>query len=396
MHIAGLVWSGGYGVQRKVADGAMVERSLEQVAGMGMMGLGGIGGDHRRHAVRRRRDRGRRATAARDGRGVAGDLAGAMTAAAAEPAARLRALFVRMALAAAALTFVVIVASAFMRHAQAGLSCGDWPACYARVAAPLASAPPDAGVQFARIAHRLAATGVLALVIALMLVARTRRPAWRREGRLAQVALLVVVALAGLGIATPGARLPAVTLGNLLGGYALLAALAATAAVAATAGAATATARGRAQTPAVIALAAVLVQAALGGLIGAQFASPACAALVDCGAWSWSAFVDGGAWSPLRTPAVVDGHAIAPAGAAGLHLLHRANGLLVAALVLVTVAAMWRGRARAAWMLSALLVAAAVSGIAAVSPAPALAVVVVHNACAALLVATLAWAAAAR
>jgi hypothetical protein len=42
MHIAGLVWSGGYGVQRKVADGATVERSLEQVAGMGLMGLGGF------------------------------------------------------------------------------------------------------------------------------------------------------------------------------------------------------------------------------------------------------------------------------------------------------------------------------------------------------------------
>ena len=42
MHISGLVWSGGYGVQRKVADGAVVARSLEQTLGMGMMGLGGL------------------------------------------------------------------------------------------------------------------------------------------------------------------------------------------------------------------------------------------------------------------------------------------------------------------------------------------------------------------
>ncbi|MFO1316991.1 MAG: cbb3-type cytochrome c oxidase subunit I [Burkholderiales bacterium] len=42
LHIVGLVWSGGYGVQRKVADGAFAERSLEQVAGMGLMGLGGL------------------------------------------------------------------------------------------------------------------------------------------------------------------------------------------------------------------------------------------------------------------------------------------------------------------------------------------------------------------
>jgi heme/copper-type cytochrome/quinol oxidase subunit 1 len=42
LHIAGLVWSGGYGVQRKVADGALAERSLEQVLGMGLMGAGGL------------------------------------------------------------------------------------------------------------------------------------------------------------------------------------------------------------------------------------------------------------------------------------------------------------------------------------------------------------------
>jgi cytochrome c oxidase subunit 1 len=42
LHIVGLVWSGGYGVQRKIADGTAVERSFEQVAGMGLMGLGGL------------------------------------------------------------------------------------------------------------------------------------------------------------------------------------------------------------------------------------------------------------------------------------------------------------------------------------------------------------------
>ena len=42
LHIAGLVWSGGYGVQRKVAGGEQVLRSAEQVAGMGLMGLGGL------------------------------------------------------------------------------------------------------------------------------------------------------------------------------------------------------------------------------------------------------------------------------------------------------------------------------------------------------------------
>jgi hypothetical protein len=41
MHILGLVWSGGYGVQRKVAGSEQVLRSTSEVAGMGLMGLGG-------------------------------------------------------------------------------------------------------------------------------------------------------------------------------------------------------------------------------------------------------------------------------------------------------------------------------------------------------------------
>lgn len=42
LHIAGLVWSGGYGVQRKVAGAAQGLDSIERIAGMGIMGLGGL------------------------------------------------------------------------------------------------------------------------------------------------------------------------------------------------------------------------------------------------------------------------------------------------------------------------------------------------------------------
>ena len=41
-HIVGLVWSGGYGVQRKVAGGEQVLKSAQEVFGMGLMGLGGL------------------------------------------------------------------------------------------------------------------------------------------------------------------------------------------------------------------------------------------------------------------------------------------------------------------------------------------------------------------
>src|SRR5690606_12884460 len=42
LHIAGLVWSGGYGVQRKVAGSEQVLRSAGEIAGMGVMGAGGL------------------------------------------------------------------------------------------------------------------------------------------------------------------------------------------------------------------------------------------------------------------------------------------------------------------------------------------------------------------
>ena len=41
-HVAGLAWSGGYGVQRKVAGADQVLRGAEQVIAMGLMGLGGL------------------------------------------------------------------------------------------------------------------------------------------------------------------------------------------------------------------------------------------------------------------------------------------------------------------------------------------------------------------
>ena len=41
IHVLGLAWSGGYGVQRKVAGAEQVLDTLPRKIGMGMMGLGG-------------------------------------------------------------------------------------------------------------------------------------------------------------------------------------------------------------------------------------------------------------------------------------------------------------------------------------------------------------------
>jgi hypothetical protein len=42
LHIAGLAWTGGYGVQRKTAGVAQGLDRIEQIAGMGLMGFGGL------------------------------------------------------------------------------------------------------------------------------------------------------------------------------------------------------------------------------------------------------------------------------------------------------------------------------------------------------------------
>ena len=45
MRVFGLAWSGGYGVQRKTAETPRPE-SIEKIASMGLMGLGGLDRHH--------------------------------------------------------------------------------------------------------------------------------------------------------------------------------------------------------------------------------------------------------------------------------------------------------------------------------------------------------------
>ncbi|MFO1398756.1 MAG: hypothetical protein U1F48_17005 [Burkholderiales bacterium] len=187
------------------------------------------------------------------------------------------------ALAAAAFTFVVIVASAFVRQSQVDLRCMEWPACAMRPAVAAAPAPATA-LGGARTVHRVSAT-LAALFIAGMLV--TGRGTHRR---VAAGALALVVALAGFGAATGGSPSPLVALGNLVGGYMLLAML-----VAAYAGAAPASAaRAGVTVVAATALLLVLVQAAQVALAdGSASAAPwlhravaaGCATLVIATAW---------------------------------------------------------------------------------------------------------------
>src|SRR6185295_16866136 len=106
--------------------------------------------------------------------------------------------FSRFAVGALALTFIVVVASAYMRHAQS-VGCADWPSCYGRTPSDVQAAAPSIGVHLARILHRLAASAAL-LAIAMLLVFSWRRSDVRRARALAASALAVALGLAALGI----------------------------------------------------------------------------------------------------------------------------------------------------------------------------------------------------
>jgi cytochrome c oxidase assembly protein subunit 15 len=312
-----------------------------------------------------------------------------------------------LACAAAALTFVVIVASAFMRHTQAGLGCADWPACYGRIAADAAevAAATPIGIHIARLLHRLAASGALVLVVGILLL--SRRTGDRRQSGLAIAALLVALALAALGLATPGARLPAVPLGNLGGGLLMLALLAALAGSFASMSRTPLDAGDARSLPffhadpsrlrmlALALFAVTFVHAIAGGFIGTQFALRACPELDLCTTGAAQSVISP-AWNPFNEPVVDAGRVVAPSGSSQLHTLHRLLGIAVACAALALAFAMRTTQPRAAVLLAAIAIAAPLLGAITIVQMPALVVTVLHNAVAAALIGTLAYLAAQR
>jgi heme A synthase len=133
----------------------------------------------------------------------------------------------RLALACAALMLVVVASSAWLRLTAPREACADWPACRValqpqRMAPAVAAAGPVAGTAAVRLVHRTTASLVLLLVLAMGVLA-TRSPVPRGVRPLLAVLAALALGLAALGVATPGSRSSWVLLGNLLGGFAMLA-----------------------------------------------------------------------------------------------------------------------------------------------------------------------------
>ena len=305
-----------------------------------------------------------------------------------------------LATTGAALVLVVIVSSAYLRLTQAGLSCADWPACYGSVAHAATTTTAQRG---ARLAHRFAASAVGIVLIALLAISLAQRPRLRPQALLAGCALGVAVILAAIGAVTSeSARatpLPAVTLANLLGGFALLALLAwlrqtvaaetSRAPLSAAATVMPAASSGL-RTAAALTLAAVIVQVTLGGLVSAKFAALACPSFPLCGA-------DAPPGSLLRTLdpfATLDVDAsraiVRPATLAALHAAHRVFAHVVLVLVALVAFLLYRARRmRESLTLATLVVLALSLGAGAVLGDLPLRVVLAHNFVAALLLAAL-------
>ena len=297
----------------------------------------------------------------------------------------------RIALLCALLVLAIAAVSAYLRLAKVGLGCEPWPSCYGQeLRAAQRGAPPDAaaaqGLAAARLAHRMLASVALVAVILLAAATFSAKPAPRRgELALALALLATALFLAALGWFTRGSLLPAVALGNLLGGFAMLALASRLAAPAPPRSP-------HAARWAALALAALVLQVALGGLLSAGHATFACGDVAQC---LQQASHDGWRWDlldPWREPRF-DAVSALPANPHGalVNLLHRVWPLAVLLAMLPAAWSAWRsGHARAAAVLLLTLALQFALGLWLASSGATVAAALAHNLVAALMVATLA------
>ena len=282
---------------------------------------------------------------------------------AARPAARLRALTVLTLF----LTFDLVLFGAFTRLTDSGLGCPDWPGCYGS-ASPLGAGPDIQAAQLAlpsgpvtqgkawiEMTHRYLATGVGALITALVVLnwfeARRRRPAgpaspvsYKALGW-AVVTLAWVCLQGAFGALTVTLKLyPAVVTAHLLGGLGLLVLLTVQACAPARAAPAS-TLRlppGLYRASLALALLAV-VQIALGGWVSTNYAVLACQDFPTCQASWWPPMDFDHGFTILRElGAGRDGGYLPFAALTAIHYVHR-----LGAYVVLTALALFAWRLRA-------------------------------------------------
>jgi len=324
-------------------------------------------------------------------------------------AERRQAFLHHLALLCAVLVLAITSLSAFMRLSKAGLSCADelrpaqWraaeqpadagqsakavsvaPTCYGKSLRELqlglpATVSESAAIAATRLVHRVVASAALMLVMAMVMICFTARPLLWREGRAALALLALALFLAVLGRWSSNARVPAVAMGNLLGGFAMLALcwrLARRGGL---------PAKRWLHVWAGCGVALLVAQAALGGLLSASFAAESCDSLGDCVAAArgvpWSAL------NPWREPVLAASTPVNASGALA-QTVHRLMGIAVVLVLLpLGLAALRTRRCVPGTLLLALLAAELSLGLLMTGSA-SLALALAHNVVAALLLST--------
>lgn len=301
-----------------------------------------------------------------------------------DPLAPRRLFLRRAAWVCAVLVLVVTSASAFLRQTGAGLGCTPWPVCHASAArADAQRAAPSAAEHTARAVHRVVASSLLLLLLAMTAFAWTAKLRLVAEGRVVLLALGLTLFLAILGVFTANARAPAVTLGNLMGGLLLFATCVA---LAVPSQAIAEPQRQRLRRWSGVAGALLLLQIGWGALISAGYAGLSCPQLFSCapGDQAW------GALNLSQPPGEGAGMPQYAAGV-GVQLLHRLTGLAVLMALGLLARAAWQAQRRTSAVLLAGLAALQVGlGGALVLGQLPLSAALAHNLVAALLLGTVA------
>lgn len=290
------------------------------------------------------------------------------------------------------LVLMLVSVSAYLRLDNSGIGCADWPSCYGNIGDPASESPTiestyerlgreaQEPMSWATPVHRLVAS-LLGLCVLAMALTSLRT---RRDRTLSLSLLALTVFLAWLGIHSSGLHNPAVVMGNLAGGFTMLALLAWFVF--------------RNAMPkrriavfvrrwVVAALVMLCGQIALGGLTSANFAASACQTLPDChGSYLPGADL-GKAFDLSRS------HEIGPTGMAlggqeraDIHKLHRIGAIVTAfACVIAGILALRAGAGGNAVLVIALVIAEFGVGVAAVLTHIPIEIAVAHNWLAAIL-----------
>ena len=246
--------------------------------------------------------------------------------------------FRRLALAGAILAAAVVVLGAWVRLTDAGLGCPDWPGCYGHIYPNAGQHAVESSSRFAKALHEMihryfATTLGMIIVVLLVWAVRFRKD---RDQPLIPVALLfAVVCLQGaLGALTVTLLLrPLIVTAHLLGGLTTLGLLWWLSLTPETARLTERAAALRAY--ALVGLAALALQIALGGWTSSNYAAVACPDLPTC-QHSW--------WPPMdfRDAFVLwrgigidfEGGVLANTARVAIHFTHRLGALVAGSLLI--------------------------------------------------------------